>query len=265
MQMEYQFTKKILYGCNVTTVEIPLGQSISKADTGTETYITVHSDAPLNELTNIIPVGECLAESLAQVLQPYYGGKLCIFGLGNRNIPAAALGSEVIHNLPLKPLAEKEKDGNFDEVCAFEPGVAANNNIGTKEIVNKIAKAVGADCILLVDSCISKSPSKLFQTIQIFTTKTSKPYSFDHNIDWSTLDIPVICLCIPTIFSSTHIMKGELFTSPTIHDVISAAGSIIAYAILRAIWPSSSKEKCFLFSKMNQGPIQYGSLLSEDL
>lgn len=265
------FSEEALYGCKVTTVDVLSEQAAKDLGKKVGTYITICVDPPLDKLGEVLPVGECLAEVLDRILRPYYHGKLCICGVGNDQIPADALGPEVARSLPLKQLSELGKAGSFREVCSFVPGTMATNNIATEDIAGGVTRAIGADCALLVDSCVTQDVSRLFRTIQLSTNGGLSSYMSGRKADWSALNIPVISLVVPTAISLFSLLTGsearevqdETLTSTGVKDVVEAAGNIIAYAILRTCWPSLSKAECFIYSKINRDSIPFSSVLGE--
>lgn len=107
-------------------------------------------------------VGECLTEVLDWVLRPHYHGKLCVCGIGNRDLPADALGPEVTRNLPLMVLSECGLKGNFREVFSLKPGTAGTNSINTEVFIAGVAKAIGVDCLLFIDPLTVKKPARMF-------------------------------------------------------------------------------------------------------
>lgn len=248
-----------LHGCKVTTVHVQTEQAAKMVKRVVGSYITITTNESLNALSQIEDIGECLAEVLSQVMQPYYHGKLCICGIGNGALPADALGPETVHNLPLKLMAQIGKQGNFREVCSLVPGTSSTNNIDTEVIVKGVVQATEADCVLLVDSLVSTEPSRLYQSIQISTSGGVSPQLSGHKADWSALGVPVISLGVPVSITadtlSSQDKNNKLFTSANIQDVIVSAGQVIAYAILRMCWPSKSEIDCFVLSGLNRNPI----------
>ena len=258
-----------VHGYHVTTVHIQSEDAAETLQKPIGSYITIETGESLNEHTRIEDIGECLAEVLGRVMKPHYHGKLCVCGIGSDDLSADALGPETVHNLPLKVLSEIKPEGNFREVCSIVPGVAGTNNINTEVIVDGVVKAIGADCVLLVDSLTTKDPSRLFQTIQISTAGGLSPHLSGRDADWSALGIPVISLGVPVTiplaaFSSHQDPDHKLFTSTEVQNVIAGAGRIIAYAILRMCWPLMPKAECFVFSGLNRNPIPNSLLLEAE-
>ena len=255
-----------IHGIKVHTVHVRSEQAAEKLKKSLGSYITIEVDDTLNEHTKIEDIGECLAEVLDRILQPYHHGKLCVCGIGNKDIPADALGPEVTKNLPLKVFSVAGVEGNFSEVCAITPGVPMTNNIDTEVIVKGVVKEIGADCALLVDSLVTNEPARLFRTIQLSSAGGLIPSLADREAAWSTLDIPVISVGVPLAILLSALHPGysqddQKLTGAEIHRIVAGAGRIIAYAILRACWPSWSKAECFVMSGINSNPIPNSFLL----
>ena len=251
-----------VYNCKVTTVHIQSEQAAEARRKPIGSYITIETDKPLSEHDHIMSVGECLAEVLDRVLRPHYHGKLCVCGIGNRDLPADALGPEVTRNLPLKIFSELGPERNFREVVSLEPGIAGINNINTEVIVDGVINAVGADCLLLVDSLIAKEPARMFRSIQLSTNGGLSPHRTGRKVDWSALGIPVISLGMPTAIPASVLLPDQdwgnrLFTSTEVQSEIVIAGRIIAYSIIRVCIPSLSTEDSFILSGLNRNPVPF--------
>lgn len=258
--------REILHGCEVTTTNVWSEQAAKKLGKTVGTYITIQTDTALDELGDAFPAGECLAEVLNRVLCAHYHGKLCICGIGNRYVPSDSLGPEVTYNLPLDVYAGRE--GNFSNVFSFTPGISMTTNMDTEKAVEGVVKAVGADCLLLVDSGMTRDIERLSRTIQISTTGGINSYLSERKADWSALGIPVISLVVPVVIPLSVLvpeqaLQDKMLTSTTVGTVIAAAANIIAYAILRVCWPSLSKAECFILSKANKDPTPFSSALGE--
>lgn len=231
-----EISEEKLHGHQVTTVRILSKEAAKELKKSISDYIIIEIGDKLNKSEKIEDIGECLAEALARILRPYYHGKLCICGIGNRDVPVDALGPEVLYNLPLKALSKIEAEKNFSDVCSFEPGTEWTNNIHTEVMVKGIVEEIEADCLLLVDSLLARGPSHLFRSIQVSTMGSLSPYLSGRLADWSALSIPVISIGVPMVISLPESSPGqvpELFTSTNVQEVIAAAGCVIAYAILR--------------------------------
>lgn len=142
-----------LRGCHVTTLDVQTEDAAASLGKAVGSYITIDTAALSDEHEQIECAGECLAEILVRVLGPHFHGKLCVCGLGNRELPADSLGPEVTSRLPLNLIQLAQGyDCRFREVCSFTPGVFGINNVRTDTLVAGAVQAMGADCLLLVDS-----------------------------------------------------------------------------------------------------------------
>ena len=259
---DIETSEEELHSCHVTTVHIQSEQAVEAIQKPIGSYITIETGKPLSKHDHLMNVGECLAEVLDRVLRPYYHGKLCVCGIGNRDLPADALGPEVTRNLPLKVLSACGLEGNFREVVSLEPGTVGTNNINTEVLVGGVTKAVGVDCLLLVDSLTAKEPARMFQTIQLSTNGGLSPHLTGRKADWSALGMPVISLGVPMAVPASVLLPDQdldstLFTSTEVQSEIATAGRMIAYSILRVCFPSYSTAECFIWSGLNNDPVLF--------
>lgn len=251
--------REVLHGCQVTTIEAQTKRELDEVEEPVKKYITIQAGKRLDLLDDIFSVGDCLTELLDRVLHPYYNGKLCVCGVGNGDIPADALGREITSRLPLKVFSESGEKGNFQEVCSFYPGIEMLTNTRTERLVEGVVKALGIDCILLIDSSMTEKVSELFRTIKITTAGNTDAYLARREVDWSILGVPVISIGVPMAILQAVLVpeqapSREILTSVMAHDVVAAAGGIIAYAIMHMCWPNVSKEDCFVLSRITEAP-----------
>lgn len=253
-----------LYGRQVTTVDVQTETAAEQLGRVVGSYITIQVPELLHTNIEISETGECLAAVLDRVLRPYYQGKLCICGIGNANVTADSLGPEVAYRLPLKFFSETGKKGNFRDVCSVAPGTEMSNNIETERIVSGVIRAIGADCVLLVDSSTTTDSARLFRTIQLSTAGGFRNHFTGEFGKWSDLGVPVISMVVPTAIPlsalSPDVEDNILLTAMKAHDIVTASSIVLAYAILRVCWPSLSKEECFFFAKSSRDPIPYSSI-----
>lgn len=258
-----------LHGCQVTTVDVQTEDLAARLGRAVGCYITIDATTLPDEHDRIECVGECLAEILNRVLSPHFHGKLCVCGLGNRELPADSLGPEVTGNLPLSffQLAQGY-DCQFRDVCSFTPGVYGVNNVRTDALVAGAIRTMGADCLLLVDSVVATDPVKLFKVIQLSTAGGTKSFFSDQAENWASLGIPVISIGVPTAVPMKTICPSGpqdniLLTSTTVGTEVAALSMILCYALIRVCWPSMSRDECFLLTKINKDPLPYSSLLHD--
>lgn len=112
---------------------------------------------------------------------------------------------------------------------------------------------------------MAEEAAKLFRTIQITTGGNTAPHLAGWTADWSALSIPVISVGVPMAIPQSALApeqapSREIFISVMAHDVVAAAGTIIAYAIMRVCLPTASREDCFVLAKINRDPLANGIL-----
>lgn len=230
-----------------STIAQELGRQVGK-------YITIDAGVPIDHLMEVHAIGECLAHYLYEVLEPYFHGSLCICGVGNSTVPTDALGPAVTDRLPLRMFNEMATfKGSFTRVCSIAPGTSMTSGISTEQVVAGVVAATKSDCVLLVDSVITKEFKKLSRSFQITTSGGTNPYLSDKSADWSVVGAPVISLGVATGIAAS-ILTGSvkdnktILSSHTIPDIIQYASSAIAYALMRVCWPSLSKYECYIFT-----------------
>jgi len=194
------------------------------------------------------------------MLEPYFRQNLCICGIGNKNVKSDALGPEVINKLPLKFLDAFDKaKSNFQNVYAICTDVEWYTNISPPAFVASAVTATKSDCVLLVDSIAAENYNQLYKTIQISEAGSMTTHLSNNKVDWSTLNVPVIYVGIPIAIPAISIFPEatssiELFTSIHVDTAIAAAGTIIAYALMRMCWPLLSRQACFAYTKLEKDP-----------
>lgn len=208
-------------------------------------------------------IGDCLAQVLKRMLEPYFRHNLCICGLGNKHVKSDALGPETVDKLPIKFLdALDSASSNFGKVYAVSAGVEWHTNIPLPTFIASIVTATKSDCVLLVDSIMAENHSQLYRSIQVSEIDGMTTHLKNQKADWSVLEVPVISIGIPTaipavsLFSDTA-SSNDLCTSVHVDTIIAAAGTIIAYALMRIGWPLLSKEACFGYTKLEKDPFPY--------
>ena len=255
--------ERTIHGIPVTAVEIKTEDGAESLDRAVGKYITIQTGLLSSETLNLKALGECVSEVLTEVLSRYKGSTLCICGLGNRELVADSLGPDVIRNLSLKVFSGVASlNGLFKSVCSFVPGTAWTNNLDTELMVKGILKEANANCLLLIDSLITRNPERLCQSIQVSTAGGMNPFFAGRSIDWSSLGVPVISIGVPlAITADTFIQSGvltdESFTTLHAHHAVAASSFIISYAILRTCWPDLTTQDCIDFIRFNRDVIPY--------
>ncbi len=256
---EISFEHHRIYGYRVRTATVAseevgkiLGRSVGK-------YHTIEIRECLHELMDMRNLAECLAEVLSSALEPLNGKRILICGLGNADNPADSLGPEVTRFIPLRIFGEVGRyKCRFAEVASFAPGVAMSNNIKTENLVKGALDASGAEGVVLIDSVATEEYSHLFRIIDVSTAGGTTAHLASNRADWSILGVPIITIGVPTAIPGKVLFpkagEGDLFTESRISEVISAARTVITYALLRVCWPDAPADVCYGFSRVMKDP-----------
>lgn len=256
--------KSIIRGYQVRTVTVSSERAGKKLGRALGKYYTIEVGAALHELMEMRSLSECLADLLQTALEPLYGKRILICGLGNANTTADSLGPEITGSIPLRFLSGYF-NGRFASVSAFTPGISMMSNLSTDRLVKGVVDASKADGVVLIDSVATHEYSHLYRIIEVSTAGGTTPHLGEAKVDWNILGVPVITIGVPTaIPASTFFPKeaseGALFTDSRIADVITSARTIITYALIRACWPEIPIEQCLAFARISKDPT---SLLDE--
>lgn len=257
---DVHYEEKNIFGHHVLVMTVCNEEAGKRLNRAVGDYYTIEVGTPLHELMEMRNLCECLVAILETALEPLHGKRLLIVGLGNPNDPADALGPEVTRFMPLRFLAEYFKDqGRFENVIAYTPGVAMNNNLATEMMVKGMVEASRADGLVLIDSEITKDYSHLFSVIEVSTAGGFSSHIGDVQADWSSLGIPVVSVGVPMAMPGDYLLpgeagKGSIFTESRVGDVMISARAIITYALIRVGWPEIPQSQCYAFSKIMKDP-----------
>lgn len=128
-----------------------------------------------------------------------------VVGLGNMYVTADALGAKVIkgieatrHILKLG----KMYNSNTREISCISPGVMGNTGIETSEIVYAVSSTIKPKTIVVIDSLMSKSISRVGKSIQISDTGIipgSGITGVNKSIDSKSMNAKVISIGVPMV------------------------------------------------------------------
>lgn len=236
--------EKNICGFSVLTVDVLTPEAAAKLERVIGRYMTIDVGTPMYQLLSLRAIGECLSKCLEAVLEPYFGKRLCICGLGNPAVPSDALGAAVTQKLPLRVLSDVPAEGRrFADVCSVTPGIALHSNLDTVRVAAAVVREAQADLVLLIDAIAATEPERLCQCFQLSTAGGVRLYNGDRP-DWPSVGVPVVSVGFPAAISAAD---GErLLTDTRAAEAIAAAGSAIAYAILRVGWPMLRPEEATL-------------------
>lgn len=200
-------------------------------------YSTLQT-GPLGNYDDLENVCACLTEELDRYLTPYKGKTLLICGIGNRDSPADSIGPEtanrIFTHVPMKSA--------FEKLTVFTPGVSGATNISGSTQIASVSSAIGAACVLLVDSTHCTDYSRLCRCIEL-TDAGIKIYHSGEELSSSTIGLPVISIGIPAtirvqdLAPDIEASNQDFLTVSNIEAVVRRASLMIACAIMRVAYP----------------------------
>ncbi|MCQ2381974.1 MAG: GPR endopeptidase, partial [Clostridia bacterium] len=154
------------------------------------TYINI--DASKSNNRNII---QALQKSLLSLISNTK--KILVIGLGNDKFVADSLGPCVL---------EQIKTGK--KIVTFEPNVFGVTGINSVEAIQAITSLVQPTTVIVVDSLVSASPTRIGTNYQICTSGIAPGSGISRNnrtIDHELLGVPVLAIGVPvcTIMTTT--------------------------------------------------------------
>lgn len=165
-------------------------------------------------------VSEVLTIQLLELMKEYQveNKKCLLVGLGNRNVVADALGSEVIAKILVTSHLfelEGEREG-VSNVSAIAPGVMGQTGIESFDIIEGICKKVSPDYVIIVDALATKTMSRINKMIQISDTGIAPGSGVGNHrkaINIETLGVPVLVVGVATVVDIISITKEVIENS----------------------------------------------------
>ena len=172
--------------------------------------------------------------------------KVLVVGLGNREVVCDSFGV----NVTSKILTTGHIDANLGaKVFCLCPMVECQSGISTSQIVCAIAKNIGADLVVLVDSFMTSSIKRLAHSFQ-FSSNGLIPggaVGKTNSIDKSSLGIETISIGIPFMLNlkdiCSNIKKDIIVSQKDIMQNIQKTSLIVANVINCVLFPSLNKQE----------------------
>lgn len=160
-----------------------------------------------------------------------------VVGLGSAVLTSDSLGPSAASRIIVNP--EFSPALPMPRVSVISPGVPAKTGIDTAVIVRSIAKEVGAELIITVDSLSATSAERLCRVIQITDCGITPGSALAHSsgeISKSTMPCPVISIGVPTVIRGETLSQSpdhrDLLVSPADADIaLDCYAAIIGSAI----------------------------------
>ena len=199
-------------GIRVTKIQIQTADGAKRMGRPIGNYMTLesadkehsdeHSDKNLSGTK--LPDTNLLASYINGLL-PSSAHSFLIFGLGNANMTADALGPLTIEKMA--------QSGMASYTSMIVPGVFAQTGMESCEIIQGIVQQTSPDCIITIDALAARSAFRLGTTVQLTDTGI-RPGSGVGNarkgITKENMKIPVIAIGIPTVVSAAAIVSDAM-------------------------------------------------------
>ena len=154
-----------------------------------------------------------------------------VVGLGNKRITSDALGPLTIEKMTPTAHLKEIEESLFNKIgyslSLLEPKVSATSGQDSEALIFEVTKLTGAECVILIDSLMSKSRLRLCKTLQISNTGIAPGAirSIKKEISSETLKAPVISIGVPFVIPIDNIenTNDEIFFAPYDVDIIEKA------------------------------------------
>lgn len=238
----------VSHGIPVTQVQVETEQDMKELNRARGRYITLEP-GPLTQLLDFEGACACLVEQLKPLMEPYFGKALCVCGMGSQAVASDCLGPETARRFQPHMYDIFTERSNFEKIAVVCPGTGALTNLTTETIISGVVSAMGAACVVAVDSCVTKDAKRLCAPIHL-TDSGIKNQGRTAHLCQTTVGVPVIAVAVPTAISAAVLSddevgeKGLLLAPVHVAEAISIASFIIACAIAQIAYPELDYESC---------------------
>lgn len=233
----YTVEEREIDGVPVTRVDVVSTEAAQYLGKAVGSYFTLRTgdwESP-DGILRWEQICTCVTTLLNQLLEPYHGKTVAIFGIGNREVMIDSLGPKTADCIPAHTLEHAGHSSPFHRAVVFTPGVKSSHNWETSKIISALCASADAACAVLIDSTETMDLNRLCRTIQINTAGASSA-SGRIALDQESCGVPVICIGVPTFYSLITANGFTKLTFGEIETVIQMASKIIAVAIAEAIY-----------------------------
>ena len=224
---EYSFDEGRLY--NIERLKIKTDKASERLGRSMGCYVTLSTPEiwPLDD-DQISELSRPLAKELLGLLLHSCGVKsltrdfsVLVVGLGNSSITADAIGPRSVEQITATRHVKAFSPEIFDhlgfcEVSALIPGVLGKTGIESAEIVLAAVKTVKPDAVIIIDALAAGSIERLARTVQLSDTGINPGAGIGNlrsELSFSTLNVPVISIGVPTVVDSSTMVYDALMRS----------------------------------------------------
>lgn len=153
--------------------------------------------------------------------------KILVVGLGNELVLADSLGIKTTN----KVISTNQYNDflTLPKIALFNPSVTNKTGIDSYKLIEMVVNNIDPDCILMIDSLLTKNEDYLNSAIEINDTGIipGSALNSSKEISFKTFKIPVITIGVPTTLK----LNNKLYTSVFLSDVIENASLVIASSL----------------------------------
>ena len=201
---------------NITTIKVKKDIDIINKKKGN--YITIEFN-DITDFENREKVGKIVEIELKKMLSQLNikdEDEALIIGLGNIDSTPDSLGPKAIRDVMttrhLFLLNTEVKEG-IRKVSTFVPGVMGNNGIETYDVIKNLVDTIKPSFVIVIDSLCASSIERVNKTIQMTDTGIlpgSGVGNTRKEISFSTLNVPVIAIGVPTVVDAVTIVNESI-------------------------------------------------------
>lgn len=238
----------VSHGIPVTQVQVETEQDVKALDRAQGRYVTLEL-GPLTHLVDFEGACACLVEQLEPLLEPYFGKPLCVCGMGNPDMSSDSLGPETARRFQPHIYDIFTERSNFEKIAVVCPGTSALTNLATETVISGVVSAMGAACVVAVDSSVTTDAQRLCAAIHLTDSGIRNQGKTAH-LCQATVGVPVIAVAVPTAISAVvpsddGAGEEELLLAPAhVAGAISIASFIISCAVAQIAYPELDYESC---------------------
>ena len=196
-------------------------------------------------------VKRCITETLSSFIKK---GKTLVAGLGNENICSDSLGARTLRFIPATAHLSAHEDFaalGMNEVCVHKADVTGKTGIETGASVACMARLVGAEQVIVIDSLACAQLERLCSVVQITDAGIAPGSGVGNNrerLDSSVCGVPVIAVGVPTVIdlesvSEDELAAGMMVTPRNIDEKTDRFARVIGKAVSMALNPSLTEEE----------------------
>lgn len=249
--------------CSVTTVVVENEREAKILEREKGSYITVEygknysiTDEEFEDVVDVI------SSKIKLFSDKYFGKRIVVAGIGNRNITADSIGPKSVDRIIVTRALENTEFISRDclgNVSAIAADVFGVTGIESAELIEGIAYVLNPALIIVIDALATTSLSRLCKTVQISNTSLTPGGGVDNarkQISPENMNVPIISIGVPTVIDVCHIVKNDIATEydkslvampARIDDATDVGAKLIAFSLNKALHNNLSVNEILKF------------------